>query len=199
MSRLQTAAKPILLPLIKGDPLLLNREDQRLFAAWCAMSTMTSDFFYPKKQAISQADRDWLHHRWEPPPETWKVWIGRFARDKWQPHWIKNSLPMIDEPEEGGEEGFIESSRDSVRPPNTQTTTMVVGELYIHTFSCPYSRTIGPINMIPANGGEKVPLIWPPREHFIAWPIAPLSDKEADGIPGSIFNLLVQADRDRRK
>ena len=53
MSDLQKLAKPILLPLIQGESFLLTPKQQKIVAAWCTMSVMTSDFFQPDRQAIS--------------------------------------------------------------------------------------------------------------------------------------------------
>jgi hypothetical protein len=79
-------------------------------------------------------------------------------------------------------------------------TTIVVGQLYVHAFSCPFASTVAKIASIPADGFKKVAQIWPAREHFIAWPFDPLIDKEADDIPGAIANLIEEADRaDRAK
>jgi hypothetical protein len=193
MSQLQERAKPILLPLIKGERTVLGLDAQRLLAGWCAMSVMTSDFFYPETQAIPRADRDYLRDHWMPPSDTWKIWIGRYTREKWQAHYIKNSMPIT-------EEDIAEEGDSHVPRSNSQMTTIVVGQLYIHAFSCPFAWLIEKIATIPANGFKKVAQIWPTREHFIAWPTDPLTDREADSIPGAIAHLIERADRiDRAK
>jgi hypothetical protein len=82
--------------------------------------------------------------------------------------------------------------------PNSQMTTLVVGQLYIHAFSCPFPSIVTQTETIPAAGYKKVAQIWPAREHFIAWPMDSLTDREADEIPGAIANRFDAAERAAR-
>lgn len=188
MSQLQEKAKPILLPLIKGDKIVLGYDKQQFVAAWCAMSAMTSDFFFPEKQAIPQSDRDCLRGCWKPPADTWKIWIGTYKRDKWVAHWAKNSRFI------SSEKHIPEMSADGIPRPNTQTTTLVFGQLYVHVFSSPFPAIIAKAG-VGNKGVEKVAQIWPRREHFIAWPFTPMSDRDADTIVGAIFRIFDEIDR----
>src|SRR5262249_2205139 len=147
-SRFQETLKPILVPLVTGERTILSLNAQRLLAGWCAMSVMTADFFYPDRQAIPQVERDYFRDNLLPPLETWKIWIGRYTRKKWAAHYIRNSMPMV--------EDFPEGDDESIARPNSQMTTIVVGQLYIHAFSCPFPSTVAGIATIPANGFEKI-------------------------------------------
>jgi hypothetical protein len=183
MSRFQERGKSIVLPLVKGERFILGQDAQRLLAGWIAMSAMTSDFFYPEKQAIPQSHRDWLRTNLKPPPDTWKIWIGKYEREKWLAQWVKNSLPI------SSEEHIPEVSADGIPRPNTQTTTLVFGQLYVHVFSSVHPKVVAKA-WIGGKGIEKLAQIWPVREHFIAWPFSPMSDKDADTISGAIFKNL---------
>jgi hypothetical protein len=61
------------------------------------MSTMTSDFFYPDRQAIPQSQRDWLRNYWSPPNDTCRIWIAPYRRDKWVNRWSRNLMAISSE------------------------------------------------------------------------------------------------------
>jgi hypothetical protein len=189
MSRFQEQTKPILLPLITGQKIVLSQKAQQIIAGWCAMSVMTADFFYPQRQVIPQSERDWLRAHGTPPPDTWKIWITRYQRDKWPNYFARNLLPVTGFPLASGEEYVPEFAADGTPRPNTQTTTFVVGELYVHAFSsvCPDLITKFGIG---APLSERICQIWPVREHFIAWPIEPISDRIADNLAGAIADAI---------
>jgi hypothetical protein len=182
MSELQNRAKPYVLPLVQGSPLVLRREAQETLATWCAMSVMTSDFFYPQRPAIPQSDRDYLRSHWKPPPATWKIWIGRYVRKNWQAHWVKNAMPL----EYDGRVPAL--SADGLPMPNTQATTIVFGQLYVHAFSSIHPSLVSIISIEKLF--EKIAQVWPVQEEFIAWPTKPMTDRDADNIQGAICEAL---------
>ncbi len=51
MSRLQTAVKPIQIPLIKGETVTLSVEQQQVLAAWTMMTSMVAEFMDPSPQS----------------------------------------------------------------------------------------------------------------------------------------------------
>jgi hypothetical protein len=183
MSRLQEWAKPILLPLILGEKIVLSRDAQRIVAGWCAMSVMTADFFFPDRHAVPQTHRDHLRDRCEAPPDTWKIWIGNYKREKWKAHWAKQSMPI------SSKEHIPEITAGGFPRPNTQATTLVFGQLYVHVFSSLFPIMVAKTS-ITGKGIEKVAQIWPIREDFVAWPFNPMSDRDADNIAAAIFKML---------
>jgi hypothetical protein len=183
MSGLQTRAKPLLLPLILGQKAVLGRDAQRLIAAWCAMSVMSADFFFPDRSAVPQAHRDHLRMTRDAPPDTWKIWIGNYKREKWVAHWAKQSMSI------SSKEHIPEITAGGFPRPNTQATTIVFGQLYVHVFSSLFPEMVAKTS-IAGKGIEKVAQIWPIREDFIAWPPNPMSDRDADNIAVAIFKLL---------
>jgi hypothetical protein len=185
MSQLQERAKNILLPLMTGGTTILGDEAQKLVAAWCAMSTMTADFIFPDKQAIPQTDRDLLLAIRLPPSDTWKIWIGRFQRKEWVPHFVKQSIPIK------SVENAETLPPSGIPRPNTQTTTLIFGELYVHVFSSIFPHIIASAG-VGNEGVEKIAQLWPVREHFIAWPINIMSDRNADAIVDEIFKRLTR-------
>jgi hypothetical protein len=183
MSQLQERAKPLLLPLILGQRTVLSRTQQAIIAGWCAMSVMSADFFFPDRQAVSQDHRDHLRSTWEAPPETWKIWIGNYKRDKWVAHWTKQSMAI------SSKEHIPEITAEGFPRPNTQATTLVFGQLYVHVFSSLFPIMVAKTS-IAGKGLEKVAQIWPVREDFVAWPPNPMTDRDADSIAVAIFQML---------
>jgi hypothetical protein len=187
MSTLQNRAKPIVLRLIQGDRVILGAEEQKIVAAWCAMSVMTSDFFNPTRQAVPQAHRDYFRASLLPPSDTWKIWLGFYERKNWLPHWVKNSMPV------SYDDGDIatEIADDGVPMPNTQSTTLIFGKLYVHAFSSVFPSLVAkPWITGQGDGVEKFVQLWPIRDQFTAWPINPIGDRDADTYAGAIFRTL---------
>ena len=87
------------------------------------------------------------------------------------------------------EKHIPEITKEGFPRPNTQPTTIVFGQLYVHVFSSLFPE-MEYRTWIAGKGLEKVAQLWPVREDFIAWPSNPTSDRDADNIAASIFNLL---------
>jgi hypothetical protein len=174
MSRLQERAKPILLPLILGKPTVLSEEGQRISATWATMAIMVAEFFDPKKVAISQDERFLLRVR-EIPPMNWKIWIAHFRRGDWAGLWVHNLFPI----DPDSSKPYPED--EGIPRPNTQTTTFVVGELYIHALSSAIEELLP---MIP-DKWNLLSQIWPNQSPPIHWPGSTLTDKQADSVAGA--------------
>lgn len=76
MSRLQSAAKPLIGELLQGKWRDLSRLEQCTLAAWATMFAMVVEYLDPRTVAISQEQRTEFF-RTGGPPENFKVWIGR--------------------------------------------------------------------------------------------------------------------------
>ena len=192
LSQIQESTKPILIPLIQGKKSVLGLSAQAQLAKWCTMATMTGEFLDrdPLGQGVSLAERQILCKHSDIPP-NWRIWIARYRRYKWKGEWIHLSLPILDA------ENSADLKPGDPAPPNTQTTTFVIGELYIHVMSStghpdltakwawpPFSRI-----------SRLLIQIWPPKESFIAWPPESLTDRDADTIPTLFANVIDAASR----
>jgi hypothetical protein len=188
MSRLQEAAKPHLLPLIKGERAFIKPYDQRLIAAWAATCVMCAEWYNPELVSIPFSDREYLRLYLEA-PKSWKIWIGRYLRGKWKGYWVHHSVPIL--------ENVPEPDDATPWSPNTQTTTFVVGQLFIHAFS---SVSPGLTDKWRFTGFQGITpaflvQISPSEEGFIAWPTKDIPDAIADQIAGYIFTELHQIGR----
>ena len=172
MSVLQNEAKPILVPLLKGEKTILHRKAQSILAAWIAMFTMVAEFQSrtPRKVAISPAHRRHLMDR-RMVPSDWKIWIGYYERQSWPAVYVHNALPV------SSESSSINHTEDGFPLPNTQTTSFVLGKLYIHAIS---TAVRGGINRQRVQAPGIVQL-WPIKASPTGWSRIPLSDHEAEG------------------
>jgi hypothetical protein len=190
MSDLQTAAKPILSPLITGESkksIVLGLEWQKILAAWAAMSVICAEYFYPNRAAISVTDRRWLYDT-KTAPNDFRIWIGDYERKEWIPHWGHFSLRISEH--EGKQDWTIHP--DGTPRSNTQTTTFVVGRLFIHVYSCPFPEILHAEKIVRAVESKLVQ-IWPTRHSFLMWPVTGISDRDADRLASVIFDRLDEA------
>jgi len=84
MSRLQTAMKPIMIPMIRGQPVSLDAHSMEIATAWMAMATMVGEYSSPSTTiAIPQRDRTTLQQHCEhgSPLDLpgWQMALGRYV------------------------------------------------------------------------------------------------------------------------
>ena len=181
MSRLQENAKPLLIPLMTGKTKVLSQLDQVLLATWVAMAVMVAEHFEPKFAAFTSADRRHLMDK-QRPPQNVRIWMGRYIRGEWEGMWVHRSLRISNE--------FIPNPADPTLPlPNTQTSTFIVGELYLHVLSCDDDIILNGIQL-PTQGVTLFAPIWPVREQAVVWPMDAMSDSQASGFSTAIFDSI---------
>jgi hypothetical protein len=187
LSQIQEQAKPFLVPLIQGKATVLGRTGQEKVATWCAMATMTSEYIDsdPYSIAVSQVERSWLCAN-SGVPDSWRIWISRYVRHRWVGRWVHLAVPILD--------GKDIIAQKGAPLPNMQTTTFVIGQLYVHVMSCPsFPKLID--NWAWPFGSRLARLqaqLWPPKESLIAWPPDSITDGDADIIP-LLFNRMIDA------
>jgi hypothetical protein len=161
MSRLQERTKPILLPLLEGQAATLSPAQQRTLTAWAAMVIMVGNYMKHETQVSSTQEREWLRLK-EEPPENWQLWIANLATDAHA--WVSNRFPLsLTE--------NITYSPDKGRPqPNMQTTSFVVGKLFLYGFSFPFPEIAALRQFTEADERELIIPIWPNRQTDLHWP-----------------------------
>ena len=75
MSRLETAARPILLPLLRGEEWFIPSDSQQVLALWCTKTALAWDAFLRERIITAAQGTRILHDTQLPPPGT-KVYIG---------------------------------------------------------------------------------------------------------------------------
>jgi len=78
MSRLETRVMPIVIPLLTGAPIQLNKYNQEILATWIAMKLQIFEFNFPDKSIVTPAlERSLLMGR-RVPPDIMSIWIARY-------------------------------------------------------------------------------------------------------------------------
>lgn len=159
MSRIEGAAKPVALSLMQGRPILLGIAEQMLLASLLCLITVRNEFSALAAIAVPAEERAWLRTQLTPPWKNWKIWIARYVGARLNEHWVLH-YPMHIDSEPGAETGPHKT--------NTQTTTLVIGQLCAHVFS---STIIG--EDFPGYEGINLCQIWPPSQFGIEWRSVP--------------------------
>jgi len=178
MGRLQNMAKPFLIPLFNGSPILIGAEAQTTIALWIAMATMTGEHLSrdPKQITIPHSERDWLMHN-QTVPGGWRIWIGRYQRRSWPGQWVRATFPIL------SSETLPPSITPDDRLPNTQTTAFVVGKLFVSVMSGPFPEiTRGWDWRSAPRASSCLQQIWPMLKAPIYWPLSDMTDADAESI-----------------
>jgi hypothetical protein len=93
MSRLETRAKYVLVPLLTGSSRVLSYYDQEILATWIAMKSMICEFSVPKDVATPSIERTLLMGR-RLPPETMAIWIGHYKGTGWGNVYIRHAASV---------------------------------------------------------------------------------------------------------
>jgi hypothetical protein len=148
MSRLETAAKPILTELILGRRCHLDSRAQTSIAAWTMMTSITAEYTDVPTQCIPAEDRHFLMANGKP-HVGWRVWIGRYRGDDWKQrysHW-------------GNKLGFYTPT--GVDWHGFQTSVFVVGELLLYAASSTDVSLLAGFHPIQ---DDALAMIWPPSD-----------------------------------
>jgi hypothetical protein len=180
MSRLQEQTKPLLLELVEGQETWLTIADQRLLATWATMTTITSEYIQRSTAAISAKNRD-RFYRERSPLKLWKIWIGNFHRADWKPYRVHHALPVRSRVR-------TDSALSANAAPNTQTTTLIFGQLYLHVASSDIPDAIGRMTFPQEVTDTILKQIWLPRSGKLRWPPRrTMTDRDADNAAGFLF------------
>jgi hypothetical protein len=126
MSAAEEAAKPILLPLIRGQPCVLSEKTQAVLARWIALKTMVLEYAQPNDVVCPQFDRTCVMSS-NQAPKHWRIWIGRHASPIWLARYKAINVTLLAIPK---------NSRCDLVPPtvpppkNTLSVALGVGYLF---------------------------------------------------------------------
>jgi len=162
MSRLETRVKPVLIPLFKGSPFLLNKYNQEILATWIAMKLMVAEFSVPEDTVTPQIERTLLMRRRRPPDVT-GIWIGHYKGTGWGNVYLRNAAtlgwaPFGTIPKAPAKGSFAK---------NTQLQTFFIGELFVQAVTV----TIKELAFQTPPSAPYLRQIWPFQFEF-SWPPA---------------------------
>ncbi|MGE0610743.1 MAG: hypothetical protein AB7O70_00205 [Hyphomicrobiales bacterium] len=166
MSQLQNDSKDFLVPLLLGQNVSLHRRAQTLIATWATMFTMVAERFDTNQKMISIPNQQLLtFKRIKRPPKGWKIWVAPTSVES-NGTFSRSTVPV------SANDKMPEKDADGRDLPNTQTTTLRIGKLLIHTFSSVHAGTVKRKSL------SGVTQIWPIKRSPIYWADCPTVEKE---------------------
>ncbi len=177
ISGIDSKAKEVSLPLIKGSFSSVTPEMQLHLATWFSKIAMVGDAIEPNRGVDLQHDRDWIRANLQPPP-LWEVWIGSYLGTDWRDLAIFQHRGRFDLSEVVGIENFSGY---------VAATTIGIGDMIALVVS--NENPVLPLCI--GNAAKVLKRIWPisntfnwPNEHI-------LSDVEVSSISKILHTALV--------
>lgn len=190
MKDFQDEAIGVIKPMALGKSLVLDGPKQLIIANWATMVTMTAEYADRSTVSISQAERTFFYKN-KFPPDTFRVWIGRLPVGLWKPARVHIPMSILeqDKPSDGALSNL-----------NTQESTHVIGELFIHVLSSPFTDIVKDWTL-PSPVSSALIEIWPLSHRLsIAWPpYATMTGLMADVAAGAFMEYSKQIENKYRK
>lgn len=177
MSRLEERVQPILLPLLTGASVCLNKYDQEILATWIAMKLMICEFSVPDDIVTPSLERSLLMGR-RIPPDIMSIWIGLYKGTGWSNVYLRNAATV----------GWAPAGTTPAVPPgtsfvkNVQAQSFFVGELFVHAVTTTVRNFV---YRPPQAFAPCFAQIWPYQTDFTWPPSTPIYDFHAYFITNS--------------
>lgn len=182
MSRIESAAKDIAIPIMRGEHLDISPAMQITLSEWITLKIMVGEYNRPSEAVTPQEDRDAFKQK-KAIPSYFRIFIGRCLSDTWRNAYLRHAallgLPGNAAPPNGGRK-------------NTHTIAFGIGELFVFTMAC-VTEDIDLGNYI-AFSDYLVPL-WPASSGNLIWPHSKiLSHDQANSI-AAVLDRLIESPR----
>jgi hypothetical protein len=189
MKDIEDRAKPIMTDLILGNDTRIFPADQEVIATWAILKVMVAEFDINSNVTIHHSQRKFIKAHKVAPMRGWSVWIGHYERKDWLPEWVSRPMLLVSH-EIANRRVNYETTHF-----NSNSTTQVLGKLFIHVIHTPMTSLIKRWRFSFPHKGAFF-RIWPPVQSSIKWPGAALDDRSADDISDALFRYMskVQAD-----
>jgi hypothetical protein len=176
MRDLENKAKPILTPLIQGQPALLSQNDQRVVAGWAVLKAIVGEY-ETGMISWSETDRGRMLRIQLPPAKDCDIWAAAIDPLEWKSQqWLCFGFPP-----------FL---RKAVAPDfNSAATTQIIGKLFLHVLHGPLLRLIKRTGRVPGNHA-RAPRIWPMTRKPVAWTGDPISEREGYQIASGLYSAI---------
>jgi hypothetical protein len=93
MSTLEDRARPILEPLLAGNPIALNQSQQRILAEWITMKIMVAEHNTPEDVVIPRTDKETFKANHTIPAYI-TIWIGKHNVSGWHTGFYKHTATL---------------------------------------------------------------------------------------------------------
>jgi len=180
MSRLETTAKPILIPLLIGSRIFLNKYEQEILATWIAMKMMICEFSNPDEIVTRPIERALLMGR-RLPPDNMGIWIAHYHGPSWNNAYLRQACTLG-----WAEAGKAPTPLNNSLAKNTQSQTLGIGELVVQSIT---TYVPGLEFQTPTIFPGAVKPIWPYKQNFM-WPPGPILSDAAVGILATALDRL---------
>jgi hypothetical protein len=177
MSRLETEVKPILIPMLLGEPVVLTQRQQRTLVEWIALKVMVAEFSRGDDIVISEEDRV-VFKGSRQIPVGMQIWLGKCGEERWHSGLFRQAV-ILSLPHQS-----IDRSRK-----NTQTVTFGIGQLLVFVLL----TRVPDLLRFSSQMLAKMEILWPLGHQDLSWPAKPaLSVAEADHLAQSLDHLSGQ-------
>jgi hypothetical protein len=178
MSKIESDAKPLLIPLLRGVPITLLRNHRITISRWIALKVMVTECIDALDAVVTESEREnFMLTRHV--PHSMRIWIGTHNSQDWYTaYWHQTLLAHF-------------GNAPPETPPlasfkNIQTTTIGVG----HIFFLSFVTTIDDLKFNPNVGALRfIRRLWPMRDRPIVWPLPALSGDQADRLANCLREL----------
>jgi hypothetical protein len=181
---IEDRARPIMIPLITGQPARILPEQQRVIAAWAVLKAMVAEYDRHGWVTTHHMQRKRLMRTLLPPERGWVVWIGHYARSRWVPFWGSSPFLYLSKQQERRARADVRATHF-----NSHISTQVVGQLFIHVIRSPARSFVEGWRFSTPDKGALL-RIWPPGGASIAWPGRTMTDRDADYAATSLKTFL---------
>jgi hypothetical protein len=188
MRRIENRARPLIIPLIKGDDTRLSPSDQSIIASWCILKAIVGGYDTENGPRVHYKQRQYFRKHGIPPVRGWGVWIGHYIRHKWVPEWV--AVPFLLLPN-----GAVNKlpKRDATYF-NSCASTQVIGKLFVHVIHTPMPDYVT-IDRFSLPDKGTLFRIWPPAGSSFKWPDRALTEKDADTAADTVAARMREAER----
>jgi hypothetical protein len=192
-TKIEDAAKTILIPLIKGEECRIFPADQARIAAWAAMKAMVGEWNSKGHATTHYMHRRYIMRHHLPPKQGWGIWIGHFVsdqtkRERYYPLWEAHPFLLLPDNLAARRPNRIATFY------NSQASSQVIGQLFIHVLRSPMPNLIPRWKFVLPDRGSLF-RIWPPTQTSISWPGKTLSDFDALVIANEFMNFMLRLQR----
>jgi hypothetical protein len=178
MSRIEDEAKPILIPLLQGQKLLLRRRDREVLATWLALKMMIFECEDIRDTVIDQASRIEFMKNQKIPLRI-RIWIGYHNTFDWYYSYLHQTALATSSPREPAQSGFKNIQTTAFGFGHVFTLSLVTGRTEDFRINFNFPKSIGGINRL-----------WPLGQSDINWPGGALSDAEVSRISQILREFL---------
>jgi hypothetical protein len=176
MSRLETAASPLLTPLITGNPCTISEDSALTIAKWITLKVLVGEHNKRGDAVTTQEQRDSFQTT-QTIPDNFRIWIGRCGVDGWETAFWRHA----------GTVGPSPHVRPEPKLKNIQSVTFGIGELFVSAFHTTVENL--PLTFSLERGGLMTSLL--PIGSPIDWPpTKTLTGSEASSIAHDLERLF---------